>query len=463
MATGTLTVNGTPTTTAFDGEVLPLEERRTAGKALRTATPRTSHADWDPSKRTSSIVDVVKRTNKGRITELLPVRHSRMAASPFAFYRGSALQMALDLATTPCAGPRVQLCGDAHIANFGVFASPERRLVFDLNDFDETWPGPFEWDVKRMAASIAIAGRERGLAPDEARRVVHDAVSAYRDWMDEFAEMPTLDLFYLRIDTDAILQVLSPELRRRTEEQLKKVSAKNNLKALDKLTQVVDGRRRIIPDPPLVTPLAGPALEKRLKNVLDLYVQSLSAERRQLFDQFRFVDFARKVVGVGSVGTRCFIVLLQGPNGGPLFLQLKEAVHPSVAVALGDAPQPHQGERVVDGQRRLQAVSDVMLGWSTDKVGRHDYFVRQLWDAKGSVDINLMRPAGFRAYTRLCAVTLARAHARTGVPAIISGYVGTSDTFPDAICDFADAYADQTVLDHAAFVAAIESGKLPSA
>jgi uncharacterized protein (DUF2252 family) len=440
--------------------VQPPSERRAKGKSLRETTPRASHATWDPSLRTADVLEVINRAERGRQKDLLPLRHSRMAASPFAFLRGSALQMALDLSATPVAGLDVQLCGDAHISNFGVFASPERRLVFDLNDFDETCPGPFEWDVKRMAASIAVAGRERGLDAVATRRTVEDAVGEYRDRIDDYATMTRLELFYARLDTEDLLALLHPDMRRRTAVQLRRAGGKNNLKALDKLTTVVDGRRRIVPDPPLVMPFGGPALFARLEVVLDGYLQSLSGERRHLFEQYRFVDFARKVVGVGSVGTRCFMVLLQGPNGGPLFLQLKEAVQPSPSIALGHPFEGHQGQRVVEGQRQLQAVSDILLGWGSDeRAGRH-FFLRQLWDAKGSFDIADMRPAGFRAYSRLCAWALARAHARTGHPVLMAGYIGSGDTFPRAIAEFAEAYADQTERDHATMVAAINAGKL---
>jgi uncharacterized protein (DUF2252 family) len=371
--------------------------------------------------------------------------------------------MAFDLATIPQIGIDVNLCGDAHISNFGVFASPERRLVFDLNDFDETSPGPFEWDVKRFAASITVAGRQRGLDVLATRRAVEDAIGEYRDWMDRYALMTRLDLWYARLDTDDVLRLADPDMRRRTEVRLRRASSKNHMKALDKLTTVVDGRRRIVPDPPLVTPWGGPELHSRLEMVLDGYVQSLASDRRQLFEQYRFVDFARKVVGVGSVGTRCYMILLQGPNGGPLFLQLKEAVAPSPDIALRRTPNGHQGQRVVEGQRQLQAVSDVLLGWATDERDGHQYFLRQLWDAKGSFDIDEMRPAGFRAYVRVCAWALARAHARGGHPAIISGYIGSSDAFPRAIAEFAEAYADQTERDHAALVAAIAAGRVDAA
>ncbi len=402
-------------------------------------------------------------SNRSRVPELVPLRYERMAASPFAFLRGSALVMAHDLATCPAAGPTIQLCGDAHISNFGIFASPERHLVFDLNDFDETFPGPFEWDVKRLAASIAVAGRSRGLSRSEAERLVALCVGDYQRWLDQYAELSPLDLWYTRLEVEDLVAQLEPGMQRRSMANIRRVATKNHLKARDKLTEVVDGQRRIRVDPPLIERVDAPDVRERVVAVLEAYVGSLSAERRALVEQYRFVDFARKVVGVGSVGTRCFIVLLEGSNGSPLFLQVKEAQAPSPQLALGARAAAHQGRRVVEGQRRLQAVSDVLLGWATDPETSIDYFVRQLWDAKGSTDVALLRPAGFTAYTRFCARALARAHAGVGDAAIISGYLGRSDTFPEAIARFADAYADQTERDHGALVAALADGRLPLA
>ena len=354
------------------------------------------------------------------------------------------------------------ICGDAHLANFGLYASPERRLVFDLNDFDEACEGPFEFDLKRLAASIVVAGRERGLDAVATSRLVVDAIGTYRDWMDRYGDMSRLDVHYARIDADDLVGMMETDTaRRRGDDFLRRVMSKNHLKALNKLTTMVDGQWRIVPDPPIVTRFDLPRLKEILDTALVQYHDSLAADRQHLFEQYRFVDFARKVVGVGSVGTHCWIVLLQGPNGGPLFLQVKEARPAVPHLALGRPPAAHEGRRVVESQRSLQAVSDILLGWTTGEEGVQ-YFVRQMWDAKGSFDIPTMKASGFRAYVRLCAWALARAHARTGDPATISGYVGAADTLPDALAEFAQGYADQTERDHAALVAALADGRLPS-
>ena len=424
--------------------------------------PRTSHGEWEPADDRPDPVELLVESNRTRQQDLVPLRYTRMAASPFAFLRGSALAMAVDLRHLPRTGIDVMTCGDAHIANFGVFASPERRMVFDLNDFDEVCRGSFEWDVKRFAASITVAGRERGLDANATKRAVVEAVDVYRYRMDDYAAVSRLDLFYARIDADDLALHLEGDARQRTEQMLRHATGKNHLKALSKLTTQVDGSWRIVEDPPLVQRIEGPQLRERLAEVLTGYHASLPADRQALFEQYRFVDFARKVVGVGSVGTRCWMVLLQGPNGGPLFLQVKEAGQASAERALGVRPKGHQGKRVVDGQRSLQAVSDVLLGWTTDTVADVDYFIRQLWDAKGSFDTTVMRPAGFRAYVRTCAWALARAHARTGDANTIAGYLGSSNTVSTSVAGFAEAYADQTVRDLAALVAALADGRLPS-
>ncbi|MEY4173783.1 MAG: hypothetical protein RI900_948 [Actinomycetota bacterium] len=403
------------------------------------------------------------QNSRNRLQDLLPIRNARMASSPFAFLRGSALVMAHDLADSPTSGLSTQLCGDAHIANFGVFASPERRLVFDLNDFDETCEGPFEWDVKRFAASIAVAGRERGMSDDQCRAAVQMAVEHYCDWIDRFSRMTRLDLWYTRLDVDQVVAQFDPVLRRTVGLAVQKASSKNHLRALERLTTVVDGRRQIVPDPPLVERFGGKRVERQLEAVLGEYADNLPADRRALLDHFRFVDFARKVVGVGSVGTRCWIVLLQGPNGGPLFLQIKEANRAAPEMAMGRDAAGHQGRRVVEGQQRLQAVGDVLLGWATDQVDGTHYYIRQLWDSKKSVDITTLRVSSFRTYVGTCAWALARAHARTGDPVAMSGYLGLSATFPEAIASFAMAYADQTNRDHAALVRAIADGRVPAA
>jgi uncharacterized protein (DUF2252 family) len=448
--------------TSFDAPLPTSAERRANGKALRTTTPRTAHAWWQPSADRIDPIDLLVESNRTRVPDLVPLRYARMAVSPFTFLRGSALAMAYDLAHTPRSGEIVRLCGDAHINNIGVFASPERRMTFDLNDFDETYPGPFEWDVKRMAASIAVAAREKGFTPQQVDAAVRGCIGAYRDWMSRYADMTHLEVWYARLEVRDIMERLDSETRKDTEAGLQKSQGKNNMKALAKLTAVVDGRRRIIADPPLVERYDGEGIRERLEDVLSQYRTSLSADRQALFDRYRFVDFARKVVGVGSVGTRCWIALFQGPNGGPLFLQMKEARESAPQLALGEKPPKHQGQRVVEGQRMLQATSDVLLGWGRDHTAGIDYFVRQLWDMKGSFDTAVMRPERFLTYTWFCGWALARAHARTGDSPAIAGYLGKGDTFATAIAEFAQRYADQTERDHAALVAAIDRGVLPA-
>jgi uncharacterized protein (DUF2252 family) len=454
-----------PALPAFDAPIPAPEERRLAGKAHRVAVPRSSHAAWEPGSDRPDPVEVLVESNRSRLQDLVPVRYARMSTSPFAFLRGSALVMAHDLAAAPSTGLEVQLCGDAHLANFGVFASPERRLMFDLNDFDESAPGSFEWDVKRLAASIAVAGRENGFDPVATRRAVLDAVGAYRDWMERYAAMTHLDVWYARIEVRDLIDSMQASQRKLLNRQITKATGKNHLRAFDKLTTVVDGRRRIVDDPPLLMHVEDhvPNLQQRLIQVFGDYRSTLSADRRALFDRYRFVDFARKVVGVGSVGTRCWIGLFQGPNGGPLFLQVKEAQQSVISITSGHSPAPHFGQRVVEGQRMLQAASDVLLGWSTDDTTGHHYFVRQLWDSKWSLDLTRVGPFGFGLYAGHCGWALARAHARTGDSVGIHGYIGSSERFGEAIADWADAYADQTARDHAALVAALESGLLPSA
>jgi uncharacterized protein (DUF2252 family) len=451
-----------PPLSAFDAPLPTSAERRANGKSMRDSTPRTSHSFWEPSADRVDPIELLVESNRTRLADLVPLRYARMAVSPFTFLRGSALAMAYDLAHTPSSGETVRLCGDAHVSNVGVFASPERRMTFDLNDFDETHPGPFEWDVKRMAASIAVAARGKGMTQQHANDAVKGCVNAYRDWMSRYADMTQLEVWYARIEVRDIMERLDSEARKVTEAGLQKSEGKNNLKALAKLTEVVHGRRRIISDPPLVERFEGDGIRERLEDVLSQYRMSLSADRQALFDRYRFVDFARKVVGVGSVGTRCWIALFQGPNGGPLFLQLKEARESAPQLALGEKPPKHQGQRVVEGQRMLQATSDVLLGWGRDHTSGIDYYARQLWDMKGSFDVTAMRPDRFLTYTWFCGWALARAHARTGDSPAIAGYLGKGDTFATAIAEFAQRYADQTERDHAALVAALERGVLPS-
>ena len=444
--------------TAFDAPIPPMEERRTAGKALRASTPRAAHGVWEPPADRRDPVEVLVEQNRTRDQQLVPFRFQRMAVSPFTFLRGSALVMAHDLAGTPSAGPELHLCGDAHLSNFGLFNSPDRRLVFDLNDFDETAPGPFEWDVKRLGASIVVAARDNQMDSVGARRAVLAAVNSYTDWMQRYSTLAHLDVWYARIDASELLDFLDRPARRRVETSLGRVARKDHLRALGKLTEMVDGRRRIVSDPPFIERIDVPGLQQRLESAFGEYRESLTHDRQELFDRYRFVDFARKVVGVGSVGTRCWMALFQGPNGAPLFLQLKEASPSVVQLALERDGAVHNGRRVVEGQRALQAASDVLLGWAKDAETGIDYYIRQLWDAKGSANIAAMRPAMFTTYAMFCGWALARAHARTGDSVTISGYLGTSARFAEAIADFSEAYADQSERDHAALVAAIERG-----
>ncbi len=454
-----------PVIAAFDAPIPSPEDRRLAGKERRIAVPRSRHAVWDPPADRRDPIEVLIESNRGRVQDLIPLRYARMSVSPFTFLRGSAQVMAFDLTSGPSTDLEVRLCGDAHLSNFGAFASPERRLMFDLNDFDEASPGPFEWDVKRLAASVVVAGRDNGFDAAETRRAVHRAVSAYRDWMQRYAEMTHLEVWYARIEMQDLLDTMRAARRKDEQRILEKALSKDHVRALNKLTSIVDGRRQILEDPPIVMRMRlGPHDQPdRVVRLVSDYRASLSADRRELLDRYRFVDFARKVVGVGSVGTRCWIGLFQGPNGGPLFLQVKEARQSVISVARGTEPAAHFGERVVEGQRMLQATSDVLLGWGTDEVDGAHYYVRQLWDAKWSADVTTMGPSAFGQYAGHCGWALARAHARTGDSVEISGYVGSSDRFGEVVADWAEAYADQTERDHAALLAAIERGVLPTA
>jgi uncharacterized protein (DUF2252 family) len=386
-----------------------------------------------------------------------------MAASPFAFLRGSAAVMAADLASRPHTGLTVQLCGDAHLLNFGLYASPERALLFDLNDFDETFPGPFEWDVKRLAASVAVAARENGHSDTKAHRAALEATAAYRTALRALARKGELAVWYDRIDADSLLPLVrSARNRRRVESSLTRARRRTSLHAVGKLTEIVDGRRRIVHDPPLLEP-AGASDMASLRKIFSDYRSTLSEERRLLLDRYRFVDAARKVVGVGSVGTRCFILLLAGRDqDDPLFLQIKEARKSVLEEHLPNGPYVHPGHRVVAGQRLLQAASDIFLGWMTGPQGRAFYW-RQLRDMKGSADVAGMRPEALTAYARLCGTALARAHARSGDRIAIAAYLGGTDTFERAVADFALSYVTQTTADHATLGAAVAAGVIAAA
>ncbi|KOG39187.1 DUF2252 domain-containing protein [Streptomyces resistomycificus] len=437
--------------------------RAARGKAARKRVPRSAHAAWLPSVDRPDPVGVLERQGRDRLPELLPVRYGRMTASPFAFLRGAAAVMAADLAAQPHTGLTVQLCGDAHLLNFGLYASPERALLFDLNDFDETFPGPFEWDVKRLAASVAVAARENGHSEARTRRAALEATAAYRLAMRRLAPRGELDVWYERIDADSLLPLArSARHRRRVESSITRARRRTSLQALAKLTEVVDGRLRIIDDPPLLEP-AGVPDTAALRKIFSDYRSTLAEERRLLLDRYRFVDAARKVVGVGSVGMRCFIVLLAGRDTeDPLFLQVKEARTSVLEEHLPSGPYVHPGHRVVAGQRLLQAAGDIFLGWMSGPQGRA-YYWRQLRDMKGTADVAGMNPTDLAAYARLCGTALARAHARSGDRIAIAGYLGGADTFDQAVTDFALAYANQTAHDHATLGAAVAAGVVRAA
>jgi uncharacterized protein (DUF2252 family) len=434
------------------------------GRGARQRVPRSSHAGWRPSPDRAGPVEVLGAQDPARVQNLVPVRYERMLASAFTFYRGAAAIMAADLATAADTGLRVQLCGDAHLSNFGVFQSPDRRLVFDVNDFDETLPGPFEWDVKRLAASIAIGGRDRGFKRRERRRAVLRSVAAYREAMAEFAAMREIEVWYSRLDVDEISRALESEAsgadRRRLAKNVAKARDRDSLRALSKLTEVRDGQIRIASRPPVLVPIeelaAGEGIEpdklsSMLAHLLASYRDTLEDSARALAERYRYVDAAHKVVGVGSVGTRSWIALLLGRGeSDPLILQLKEAGPSVLEPFAGPSAFDNHGRRVVVGQRLMQASGDVLLGWVTvDGFDgqRRDFYVRQLWDGKGGAEIETMSPKRMTIYAGLCGSTLARAHARTGDPAAIAAYLGRSERFDQAIGDYAESYADQNEAD----------------
>jgi uncharacterized protein (DUF2252 family) len=454
-----------------------VDERRARGRDARTRMPRSVHSGWVPAADRPSPVDLLAEQDADREPDLVPVRHGRMLVSPFTFYRGAARIMAADLKDTPAAGLPAQLCGDAHLLNFGVFGSPERRLVFDLNDFDETLPGPFEYDVKRMATSFEIAGRDNGLSAAGSRDLALASVTAYTEAMAGFARMGTMEVWYASLDEDQIKRVVRGQAReraklvKRAQSQLERASAKaharDSLQALSKLGEVSDGRYRIVSQPPIVVPLRDVApglspdeIDRMIHEQFRAYRATLQPHVRQLLERFEVVDVARKVVGVGSVGTRAFIVLLQGRDDhDPLFLQIKEA---TASVLEGHLPRSRyrqHGQRVVQGQRMMQAASDIYLGWTKGPDGRHFYW-RQLRDMKGAAEVRAMTPLGLALYARACGWTLARAHARSGDPVAIAAYLGTGDAFSRSVADFAERYADQNERDYQEFAAAIRSGRL---
>jgi uncharacterized protein (DUF2252 family) len=452
------------------------EERVARGRAARNEAPRASHGSWEPAAGRPDPIALLEEQAKTRVPELVPIRYGRMLVSPFTFYRGAALIMAADLAATPRSGLNAQLCGDAHLSNFGVFASPERQLMFDINDFDETLPGPWEWDVKRMAASFEIAGRDRGFAPADRRAIVARGVQEYRERMRQAAEMRILDVWYTHIEIGRAIEQLRSQIDRKqartTEKNIAKARTRDSMQAFSKLTREVDGERRIVGDPPLIVPVedlmapgtAREETEEFLRGLLRAYRRTLETDRKHLLEEFRYAHMARKVVGVGSVGTRAWIVLMLGRDGqDPLFLQAKEAEASVLERFVGKSAFRNHGQRVVAGQRLMQAASDIFLGWQqvTGLDGKvRDFYIRQLRDWKGSADVDNMRVPALTAYARLCGATLARAHARSGDRIAIAAYLGKTDAFDRAIADFSSAYADQNERDYQAVVEAVNSGRL---
>jgi len=501
-------------TTRSAGRVahLTLDERRAKGGAAAERTPVSSHSGWQPAADRPDPVALLEEQDMTREPDLVPVRHGRMMVSPFTFYRGAARIMAADLKDTPVAGLNAQLCGDAHLSNFGMFASPERALLIDLNDFDETLPGPFEYDVKRMVASFVIAGRNNGFSKADTRAVALASVAAYRDAMAEFAQMSTMDVWYAHYDEDRLQQLIKGavaetakveqkdkkakaakpakpakaakkreqadakqdkvlrEAARRAEKNIAKAHTRDSLQALSKLAEVVDGQYRIVSQPPVVVPardlaatygLSPDEVMPVIHDQFRAYRATLQDDRRHLLEKFEIVDAARKVVGVGSVGTRAFIVLLQGRDEhDPLFLQIKEATASVLEAHLPKSRYRQHGERVVQGQRMMQAASDIYLGWTKGLDVRRNFYWRQLRDMKGSALVELMAPITLSYYGQICGWTLARAHARSGDPVAIAEYLGGSDAFDRSILDFCERYADQNDKDYNEFTEAVKSGRL---
>ena len=466
------------------GETPSKEDSAERGRSLRDEVPLEAHARWEPAIDRPDPVELLRSQGETRVQALLPVRYERMSASAFTFFRGAALIMASDLSGTPATGLQVQACGDAHISNFGLFSSPERRTVFDINDFDETLPGPWEWDVKRLAASVEICGLDNGFSKKERKAAVLACAQGYREGMRKFASMGNLDVWYAHLDVDSLRERVATDLdakdAKAAERHLKKAKGKNSARAVSKLTEVVDGKLRIVSDPPLVVPIRDlvansdnrlvserfdeKALERVMRDVLIRYRATLPSDRRRLVSAYTPIDVAHKVVGVGSVGTRAWVVVLQGADeNDPLVLQIKEAQESVLERFVGKSRYLQHGHRVVAGQRAMQAASDALLGWCSipGEDGRmKDYYVRQLWDGKGSIDLALLGPKQLRQLAQACGATLAHAHARTGDRFAIASYLGDSDEFDKAIVKFARAYARQNELDYQRFMEAYEAGEL---
>jgi len=458
-------------------EHFTVAERAARGKAARAEVPRATHGDWEPAAHRPDPVELLEEQAQTRVPELVPIRYGRMLVSPFTFYRGAAYLMASDLASGPRTGLHTQLCGDAHLSNFGGFAAPDRQVVFSLNDFDETLPGPFEWDVKRLVASFEVATRDRGFDDAQRAAVNLEVARSYRENIRAFAAMRNLDLWYFRIDVEDLMGEVRRQAGKmerkaveRAEANIAKGRTKDSLKAFKKLSTIVDGEPRIVSDPPLIVPIedvhaeSAHLIEEFLRVIIRSYRRTLAGDRRRLLERFRYVHAARKVVGVGSVGTRAWIALMLGRDGeDPLFLQFKEAQPSVLEPFVGRSEFANSGQRVVEGQRLTQAASDIMLGWikvdAPDGVQR-DFYVRQLWDSKMSAQLEFMEPVGFTVYAKICGAELARAHARAGDGVAIASYLGAGDVFDKAMARFAATYADQNERDYAALKNAVDLGRV---
>jgi uncharacterized protein (DUF2252 family) len=471
-------VSAVAQTVTSDADAGSPSARKAVGKEARARAPRSSHGDWQPASDRPDPVKILLDQAEGRVAELLPLRYGRMLVSPFSFYRGAAAIMASDLAGTPTSDLQVQLCGDAHLSNFGTFSSPERELVFDISDFDETLMGPWEWDVKRLAASVCIAGRDREFKNKHIAEAVRQTIAAYREAMNTFAKQGNLDVWYAHLDVDEISRLFSEGVdvkrMKSLEGQLEKARLNTSVKALGKLTETVDGQVRFLHKPPLLVPVDElisdddrEDAESNLKGLLSGYRESLPANRRTLLDGYHYVSIARKVVGVGSVGMRVWVILLHGRDGrDPLLLQAKEATTSVLEKHLDPPANANHAERVVEGQKLMQAASDIFLGWLAalgPDGSKRDYYLRQAADGKGAIDVSLLLPAGLAGYGRLCGWTLARAHARAGDRIAISGYLGRGDAFDRAVATFAERYADQNEADYKALRKAVASGRVQAA
>ena len=456
----------------IDNKQLPPETRAGIGKSLRKQVPRSSHGDWSPAADRPDPLSLLQAQDKGRLQHLLPIKYGRMLASPFAFLRGSAVVMASDLAASPVTGLNVVLCGDAHLSNFGIFSTPERNLVFDINDFDETYPGPWEWDLKRLAASAVVAGRENGFKEKDCRRLAMVVSRSYRQAMRRFSKAAILDVWYFDVDSDKVIQVFDKYAKKSAKgakKTFKKAGSRTSERTLQKLTEFVDSKRQIVNNPPLLERLSDLLTEeqKQQMTLQDLesnwfeYVNSLPQERRRLLKRFRITDAALRVGGVGSVGTRCTITLLEGDaEQDAIILQQKETGHSALAAYLPKHEYTSQAQRVVVGQRLMQAASDIFLGWHQSTMSGTNYYWRQLKDKKGSFDMQTLDVNGMNTYLGVCSTCLARAHARAGDAAAISGYLGSGDVFDKAIANFAVAYADQTERDYQTLADAVNTGQI---